>query len=65
MPDGINPYTAFEPGQLITAEVMNEMQDKIRADIAAADMSAFIGRHPIAAGRRRHPAAGWPTPSSR
>ena len=41
MPDDINPYTSFEPGQLITAEVMNEMQNKIRDDIAGQIITAL------------------------
>jgi hypothetical protein len=33
--DNTDPYTVFEPGQLITAEAMNAMQGKMRADIHA------------------------------
>jgi hypothetical protein len=35
------PYTTFEPGQLITAEAMNEMQSKIRDDILGQIGSAL------------------------
>src|SRR5687768_15601563 len=33
MPESNDPYTIFEPGQLITAEAMNGMQTRIRHNI--------------------------------
>lgn len=41
MLDDTEPFTKFEPGQLITAEAMNAMQGKMRAEIASQIVEAL------------------------
>lgn len=38
--NGYEPYVAFKPGDLIAAEVMNDMQSMIRADISTQTQTA-------------------------